>query len=147
MLLFYDETLESVLDKLEQNSQLAIFWFENNYVKLNIYKYHLLVFGTKYEHIWAKIGEDKIWASNEVKRLGVTIDIKLKFDSHIVNVCFKANQKLIVRLTRLTKCLNLNLSIVLWCGYFVAEQPIIELINYMNLHMMITKPRSRTYSQ
>ena len=25
-----DETLESVLDKLEGNSEIAIFWFENN---------------------------------------------------------------------------------------------------------------------
>ena len=28
-----DETLESVLDKLEGNSELAIFRFENNYMK------------------------------------------------------------------------------------------------------------------
>ena len=61
-----DETLESVLDKLKGNSKLAIFWFENNYMKLNTDKCHLLVFGTKYEHSWAKIGDDKIWESNEV---------------------------------------------------------------------------------
>ena len=47
-----DETLESVLDKLEENSKLAIFWFENNCMKLNTDKCHLLVSGTKYEHSW-----------------------------------------------------------------------------------------------
>ena len=31
-----------------------MFWFENNYVKLNTDKCHLLVSGTKYEHSWAK---------------------------------------------------------------------------------------------
>ena len=31
-----DETLESVLDKLERNSELEIFLFGNNYIKLNI---------------------------------------------------------------------------------------------------------------
>ena len=38
----------------------------------------------------------KIWESNEVKLLGVIIDNKLKFDSHIANICCKANQKLSV---------------------------------------------------
>ena len=98
-----DEKLESVLDKLEGNSELAIFWFENNYMKLNNDKCHLLVSGTKYEHNWAKIGNDKIWESNEVKLLGVTIDNKLKLNTHIANICFKANQKLNV-LSRLASC-------------------------------------------
>ena len=47
--------------------------------------------------------------------------------------------------------LNLNLSIVLWFRCFVAEEPILELINYMSkpsdVYVMITKPRSQTYSQ
>ena len=38
----------------------------------------------------------------EVKLLGVTVNIKHKFDSHIANICFKANQKLIVS-SRLAK--------------------------------------------
>ena len=72
------------------------FSFENSYMKLNADKCHFLVSGTKYEHSWAKIGDDKIWESNEVNLLGVAIDNKLKLDSHIANICFKANQKLSV---------------------------------------------------
>ena len=60
----FDETLESVLDKLERNSELAMFWFENYYMKLNTDKCHLLVSGTKFEYSWAKIDEAKIWESN-----------------------------------------------------------------------------------
>ena len=51
-----DETLESVIDRWE-NSVLGITWFENNYMKLNTDKCHLLVSGTKYVHSWARIGE------------------------------------------------------------------------------------------
>ena len=51
-----DETLESVLDKRGGNSEYAIFWFEENHMKLNTDKCHLLVSGSKYEHSWAKIG-------------------------------------------------------------------------------------------
>ena len=72
-----DKTLESVLDKLEGNSKLAIFLFENNYMKLNTDKCYLLVSGTKYEHGWETIGDDKIWESNEVKLLGVEIDTEI----------------------------------------------------------------------
>ena len=40
--------------ELEGNSELEIFWFESNYMKLNADKCNLLVSGTKYEHSWAK---------------------------------------------------------------------------------------------
>ena len=111
---------------------------------------------------WTKIGDDKIWESNEVKLWGVTVDNKLKFDSHLVNICFKANQKLSV-LSRLPSLLIFDRKRILFKVFFesqfkycpliwmfCAENPIIELINYMNetsdLFMMITKPRSRIYS-
>ena len=40
-----DESLENVLKSLEKNSVLAIRWFENNYMKLNTGKCHLIVLG------------------------------------------------------------------------------------------------------
>ena len=49
---------------------------------------------SKYEHSWEKLGDDKLWESKEVKPLGVTVDNELKLDSHIANICFKANLKL-----------------------------------------------------
>ena len=56
-----DINLESVLEKLEENSELARTWFEKNYIKLNTDKYHLIVSGTKHdEHVWVKLGKDKI---------------------------------------------------------------------------------------
>ena len=61
----------------------------------------------------AKIGNDKIWESNEDKLLGVTIDNKLKFDSHIANICFKANEKLIV-VSRLASLLTFGQKRVLF---------------------------------
>ena len=74
-------------------------------MKLKTNKCHLLVSGTKYEHSWAKIDDDKIWEINEVKLSAVTIDNKLKFDSLIANIFFKANQKLSV-LSRLAGFFN-----------------------------------------
>ena len=61
-------------------------------MKLNTDKCHFLVSERKYEYNWAKIVDDKIWESNEVKLFGATIDNKLKFDYHIADICFKNNQ-------------------------------------------------------
>ena len=35
-----------------------------------------------------------IWEDNKVKFLGITMDNKLKLDSHVLNICLKANKKL-----------------------------------------------------
>ena len=40
-----DESLENVLKSLEKNSTFDIPWFENDYMKLNTDKYHLIVLG------------------------------------------------------------------------------------------------------
>ena len=50
-----DSNLKSVLEKLEHNSELAIAWFEMNYMKHNINKCHILISGNKNECV-GKIG-------------------------------------------------------------------------------------------
>ena len=43
-----------------------------------------------------------VWEENKVKPLGIMIDNELIFDSHILNICSKANKKFSV-LHRLKK--------------------------------------------
>ena len=78
--------LEVVLTQLEECSELVIAWFQNNYMKLNTEKCHLLVAGHKFEHTWVRVGPDKIWEDHSVKLLGVSIDNELKFDKHVLNI-------------------------------------------------------------
>ena len=47
-----DSNLKSVLETLEHNSELAIVWFEMNYMKLNTDKCHILISGNKNEQMW-----------------------------------------------------------------------------------------------
>ena len=54
-----DKDVNSLINRLEHDSYLAIEWFENNSMKLNQDKCHLLVSGFKYENVWAKIGKTK----------------------------------------------------------------------------------------
>ena len=74
------------------------------------------VSGIKYENR-AKIDNDKTCESNKVKLLHVAIDNKLKFDSHIANICFKFNQKL-SSLSRLAGLLTFDKKQILFKAFF-----------------------------
>ena len=89
-----DMELNELIRQLEHDSLIAIEWFESNYMKLNTDKCHLLLAGHKHEHIWAKIGNDNIEESMHQRLLGVTIDNKLRFNTHIIDICKIAQQKL-----------------------------------------------------
>ena len=115
-----DLSLTEVVNKLEANSEIAVKWFKDNCMKLNSDKCHLLMGGYKHEHIWAQIDKDKIWESNEVKLLGVTIDNNLKFDSHINKICVKANQKLSV-LSRMRNVLTFEQRRVVFKSFFESQ--------------------------
>ena len=90
------KNLAELLEKLERNSELAIYWLEDYYIKLHTGRYHLLISGHKYEHQWVQVGKDMVWEENKVILLGITIDNELIFDSHALNICSKANKKLSV---------------------------------------------------
>ena len=89
------KNLAKLFEKLERNSGLAIQWLEDDYMNLNTGKSHLLIFGHNLEQ-WAQIGKDMVWQENKVKFLRKTIDSLLIFDSHILNICSKTNNKLSV---------------------------------------------------
>ena len=55
---------------------------------------NLLISRHKYKQVWEKIGEERIWETNE--SLGIVIEQQLKFDRHVSNLCSKANNKLSV---------------------------------------------------
>ena len=43
-----NKNLDFALNELEQNSNIAIYWLQNNYMKMNSDKCHLLVEGHKF---------------------------------------------------------------------------------------------------
>ena len=55
-----DSDLNHLTERLEHDAKLVIKWFENNYMKLNEGKCHLVVAGHRYETLWANLGEIKI---------------------------------------------------------------------------------------
>ena len=67
-------------------------WFTDNLLKANQEKYHLLVSTNEKRHL--NVGEVEISNSKCAELLGIKIDSKLMFDSHVKSLCRKASQKL-----------------------------------------------------
>ena len=76
----------SILTSLEEDASHLSRWFENNYMKMNEDKSHLLVFGSKGEDVSVNISGSLIQESDEEKLLGLTLDRRLTFK--IMSVLF-----------------------------------------------------------
>ena len=87
-----NESIESVIHRLEQDS-ILFQWYENNYLKFNPHRWHLLL-NQIGEEFLMNIGNQIISNSGGEKLLGVTFDNKLCFDIHVAKLCKKAGQKL-----------------------------------------------------
>ena len=62
-----DSSLNFSFKRLEHDSNLAVEWFDSNYMKLNQDRCHLRISVHKFETIWAKIGETQICKGKEQK--------------------------------------------------------------------------------
>ena len=64
-------------------------WFQQNGMIANPDKYHALVQGNTAYDFDIKCEEKPIPFSSEIQLLGITLDNKLKFDSHVAFICQK----------------------------------------------------------
>ena len=72
---------------------LLVKWFDDNYLKMNADKCHLLICNHS-DKLSVIIDNEIILGSKEVKLLGVTIDNKLDFGNHVAKLCSKVGLKL-----------------------------------------------------
>ena len=86
------------IERLEECSSNMFTWFENDGMKANPEKCHLLVSRKKTsltsDNLKIDINGVKIESSLEQKLLGVIIENQLKFNKHICNILRKNSQKL-----------------------------------------------------
>ena len=111
-----DSDLSNLIKRLEHDSFLAIEWFETNNMKLNKDKYHLLVSGHKYENVWVKMEEEKIWESSNKSYFF----LNLNFDDHVISLCKKAGRKLAL-LARLSKFMSFKQKRILMKIFFESQ--------------------------
>ena len=84
--------LNTTLNKFEENSAIALTWFETNYITLTSDKCHLLASGHYHEEMFIKIGNNRISESKNIELLGITTEKDLKLDKHMNKICSKLNR-------------------------------------------------------
>ena len=86
-------TLDEVLESLHSDMASVLSWFKYNGLVANPEKFQMLILGIESRDIVFKIGTTNISPSKEVKLLGITLDDKLSFYSHIKGLCHQASLK------------------------------------------------------
>ena len=102
----FEETIQNLIALLENESNTAIEWFQNNKMMVNPGKFQAIIIDKKkkcHTNETLEIGNKIIKASSSsVNRLGVQIDDQLNFNLHISNICRSAANQLsaLIRLKR-----------------------------------------------
>ena len=86
------KSAEFVVNNLEHLSTILFKWLDNNYMKVNTGKSHLLLSGIS--RATATIDNSYIESEDEQVLLGITIDSNLTFKNHINSIFKKVSQKL-----------------------------------------------------
>ena len=86
------DDINGVITSLEKASKALFEWLENNLLKGNANKCHLLVKSS--DAVNFRVSEYDIKNSECEKLLGVKFDNKLTFEKHITDICRKASRKI-----------------------------------------------------
>ena len=111
--------ITDIIHRLNNDLVSVIEWFSSNGMVANPDKFQAIFLGTANNNISLDLGPVKIVGSDEVTLLGVTIDRKLTFYSHVTNICKKATSK-IKALMRIRGYLTQNQADHLYQAYIMS---------------------------
>ena len=80
----YTDGTTLVLSKLEKYTSTVFTWFQNNYLKANSGKSHLLTVSYNIQHI--NVEGNQLSSSKYEELLGILIDHKFTFENHLLNI-------------------------------------------------------------
>ena len=96
-----EPNIDLILNKLEKDTSTAFTWFQNNYLKANSGKSHLLTTSDNIQHInvggsskYEELLGIKLSSNKYEELLGILIDHKLTFENQLLNIVQKVNRKL-----------------------------------------------------
>ena len=117
-----DTTLEKVISALEEDSNSLIKWFSANKMQANPETFQAISIGRKThdKNVMFNLNGISLSCEDEVKLLGVTIDFKPNFNTHISNICKKAARQLNV-LKRIGKHLNRLGKLTIYYSFIMSN--------------------------
>ena len=113
---------------LNQDLNVLVAWFSQNYLIVNSIKTQGMVLGSHTHVPDFFIGETKVELANSLKIFGVTIDCKLTYCEHISNMLKKVYAKIGV-LRRLKRLMPRNVSLSFYKAYLLG---ILQPTTYWN---------------
>ena len=99
------KNVDVTLEKLEEVGKVLFEWLSNNFLKANAHKCHLIL--TTDEPFSIDIDNDVIKNSNNKKLLGINLNNRLGFDTHVANICNRVSKKLHA-LARISQYMNIH---------------------------------------
>ena len=105
---------------LNQNLNILVTWFSQNYLIVNSIKTQGMILGSHTHVPEFFIAETKVELENSLKILGVTIDDKLTYCEHISNMLKKIYAKIGV-LNLLKRLMPCNVSLSLYNAYLLPH--------------------------
>ena len=86
----YSSALNSLTDKLIEESQTSINWLKANHIIVNPKKFQVMSVSTRKnnipEDLTISVNDANIKPNNSVKLLGITLDNKINFEKHITSI-------------------------------------------------------------
>ena len=99
------ENVDVTLEKLEEVGKVLFEWFSNNFLKANADKCHLIL--STDEPFSINIDNEVIKNSNNKKLLGINLNNRISFDTHVANICNRVSKKLHA-LARILQFMNIH---------------------------------------
>ena len=110
--------VSGLMKSLEEASKELFKWFDDNLMKINPDKCHLLV--STNVNVAIRIGNFRIENTKRKKLLGIKFDNKVSFDYHLSEICKKASRKLYAP-GRVTPYMNLSKKEILMNAFFNSQ--------------------------
>ena len=113
---------EELNELVKRDTMKCIEWLNHNHVTANKSKFQSLVVSKRYTNIEELVvnNDFKIKVSDTVTLLGVQIDNRLKFDSHVQKICTKASLQLNCP-TRLARYMGSNEKFILMNSFILSS--------------------------
>ena len=99
------EKIDLTPEKLEEVEKVLFEWFSNNSLKANADRCHLIL--STDEPFSINIDHEIIKNSNNKKLLGINLNNRLGFDTHVANICNRVSKKLHA-LARISQYMNIH---------------------------------------
>jgi len=119
-----DPDHRKVLTNLGKNTRIAIKWFENNLMKVNpeTFKIKFLCPPKVQDNVsdGIYVNNFKIYRHHTAKRLGVSIDDKLKFDIHVNDICNKPSRQINALIT-IRRFLSVDDRLKIYQSFIIAK--------------------------